>query len=242
MDPADDAGAIVGATLWALVTAIRFRHWVWAALIVALPVLGGFAYFFFHLHAHAETGFELPGARDRQRIKRLEEELARLDKPHLHAELGDLYFQQNQLERALRHYRTAHDGAPRDLDTRAHLGGCLVRLGRAAEALPLLESVVAEKPRHDHGFTLMALAEAQATLDLPDDAIATWRRVLAGNSYGRARVQLAELLAARGEVAEARALLDQVTADHAEAPDFHRRREAVWAQRARRARARLPAA
>ncbi len=227
--------------LWGLITAIRFQHWVWVVLQLAMPVFGAFLYFFFHLHTHAESGFELPGAVDKKRIKRVEADLARLDKAHLHAELGDIYYAMGKLPRALAAYQAAHERDGKDLDIRAHLGAVLVRLGRPAEALPLLQGVVAEKPRHDHGHTLMALAEAQTALGDADLAIATWKRVIAGNSYARARVQLAELYLARGEDDAARELLKKVLEDDRTSPDFHRRREAVWVRRAQRAMKQVPA-
>jgi Tfp pilus assembly protein PilF len=66
-----------------------------------------------------------------------------------------------------------------------------------------------------------------------ETAIGTWKRVIAGNSYGRARVQLAELYVAKRETAAARELLEKVIEDDASSPEFHRQREAVWVKRAR---------
>jgi hypothetical protein len=227
--------------VWGLITAIRYRNWLWIPIQLALPVLGAFLYFFAHIHRHGESGFELPGAVDKKRLARVQDDLTRLDKAHLHAQLGDIYFAMGKLDKALTAYRAAHERDAKDLDIRAHLGGCLVRLGRAAEARPLLEGVVAEKLRHDHGYTLMALAEAQTALGETDAAMATWKQVIAGNSYGRARVQLAELLTARGDHAAARALLEKVLDDDKTSPDFHRQREAVWVQRARKLLRQIPA-
>lgn len=233
---------ILAFALWGLVAAIRFRDWWWIPIQLALPVVGAFLYFFFHLHRHADSGFELPGAVDKRRLGRVREELARLDKPHLHAQLGDIYYAMGQLPKALAAYEAAYARDQKDLDIRAHLGACLVRSGRHADARPLLEGVIAEKPRHDHGHTLMALAEAQTALGDTDAAISTWKQVIAGNSYGRARVQLAELQTARGDHGPARALLQQVLDDDATSPDFHRQREAVWVKRARKLLKTMPKA
>jgi len=231
---------LLGFAGWGLVSAFRFRAWIWIPIQLALPVVGACLYFFFHLHRHADSGFELPGAADKQRLGRVLEDLARLDKAHLHAQKGDIYHAMGKLDAALAAYRAAYERDARDLDIRAHLGATLVRLGQAAEARPLLEGVVAEKPRHDHGHTMMALAEAQAALGETEAAIATWKQVLAGNSYGRARVQLAELYVAKGETAAARALLEKVLEDDASSPDFHRKREAVWVARARKLLKQVP--
>lgn len=227
--------------VWGLVQAFRYGDWPWIPIQLVIPVVGAFLYFFAHLHRHADGGFELPGAVDKRRIGRVEEDLARLDKAHLHAQLGDIYYAMGKLDKALVAYENAYERDKTDLDIRAHLGACLVRAGRAALARPLLEGVIAEKPRHDHGYTMMALAEAQTALGEADAAIATWKQVIAGNSYGRARVQLAELYIAKGEPAAARALLDKVLDDDKTSPDFHREREAPWVKRARKLLRQIPA-
>lgn len=227
--------------VWAIVTAIRYRNWFWIPVLLIAPLFGACLFFMMHASQAGPSGFELPGARDRKRIKRLEADLHRLDKAHLHAELGDIYLEMSKLDQAEVSYRAAMERDPKDLDTRAHYGQCLVRLGRPAEALPLLEGVVAEKPRHDHGHTLMALAEAQAALGDAEPAIATWRRVTNSHTYARARVQLAEFLAARGDTAEARAIVASVLEDDRHTPPFQRRREQRWVRRARKLSRRLPA-
>ena len=82
---------------------------------------------------------------------------------------------------------------PDDINTRAHLGQCLLREERPAEARPLLASVVAENPKHEYGYSLMALAETLTALKETDAAIDLWKQVTAAHSYARAKVQLGEL-------------------------------------------------
>ena len=122
---------------------------------------------------------------------------------------------------------------PQDIDTRAHLGQCLLRLKRPAEARPLLEGVIAENPKHDYGHTMMALAETLTALGETDDALKIWQHVTDKHSYPRAKVQLAELYLAKNQPDLARAELQEVLADDAHAPAFQRRRDRVWVRRAR---------
>lgn len=233
---------LVFLQLWALVTAVRYRNWLWIPLLLVAPLFSACLYFMVHVGQQGPSGFELPGARDKKRIKQIEADIHRLDKAHHHAELADIYLQLGKLERAEISYRAAMARDPKDLDTRAHYGQCLVRLGRAAEGKPLLAGVVEEKPRHDHGHTLMALAEAESALGETDAAIATFRRVTNRHTYARARVQLAELLAARGEHAAARAEVSALLEDDRHTPAFQRATERVWVRRARKLGRRLPAA
>ncbi len=227
--------------LWMLVDAVRRREWVWALFIVVMPVFGSFWYFFqvYRGSFSATRGFELPGAYDRRRIKELQAQIHNLDKAHHYSQLGDIYFQQGKLDKAEACYRSALEREPQDIDTRAHLGQCLLRQKKPADALPLLESVCAQDPKHDYGYSLMALAETLAARGDTDGAIAVLQRVTASHSYARARVQLAELYAAKGEAEQARAEVREVLTDAPHLPAFQRKRERVWVRRAKRLARRL---
>jgi hypothetical protein len=230
-----------GFQLWMFIDALRRREWLWAAFIWLFPLVNAMLYFVFVFRASpsATRGFELPGAHDRRRIKELQGQIYHLDKAHHHSQLGDIYFQQGKLDQAEACYRAALERDGQDLDTRAHLGQCLLRRKRAAEARPLLEGVVTENPKHDYGYTLMALAETMMALGESDRAIQIWKQVTGNNTYPRAKVQLAELYIAKGQPELARSELHDVIADDAHAPPFQRKRDRVWVGRARKVLKRL---
>ena len=222
--------------VWMFVDAVRRQEWLWAVFIFFFSIFSALIYFFLVYRAAAPAatrGFELPGAHDRKRIKELQAQIHHLDKAHHHSQLGDIYFQQGKLSQAEGCYRAALDRDPEEEDTRAHLGQCLLRQKRAAEAKPLLEGVVAQNPAHDYGHTLMALAETQAALGETEQALRTWKQVTENHSYARARVQLAELLAATGHPDLAAAELREVIEEDAYAPAFQRRKDRVWIRRAK---------
>lgn len=227
--------------IWMLIDAVRRREWIW---VLFLFIFSGFAALWYYLTVYrdgatATRGFELPGAHDRRRIKELRAQIHHLDKAHHHSQLGDLLFQQGRLAQAEASYRAALERDPQDLDTRSHLGQCLLRQQRPAEARPLLEAVVTAEARHEYGHTLMALAETLAAMDEMEEAIAVWERVTDHHSYPRAKVQLAELYLKKRQPESARAQLDEVLADDPHAPAFQRRRDKVWVKRARRLLSRL---
>jgi tetratricopeptide (TPR) repeat protein len=229
---------IVGFQIWMFVDALRRREFLWAVFIFFFSVISAALYYFMVYRSSGGlgnplAGFELPGAADRRQIKALQASIHNLDKPHLHLQLADIYFSQGKLADAEASYRAAYERDAEDEDIRAHLGNCLAREEKTAEALPLLESVCAQNPRHDYGYTLMTLAETQTAAGRKDLAVATWRQVLALYSYARARVQFAQLLVERQETVEARKILEEVLADEPYAAKFQRRREAVWVRRAK---------
>lgn len=221
--------------LWMLIDAIRRREWIWALFIF---VGFGFAALFYYFTVYraapsATRGFELPGAWDRRRIKELQAQIHHLDKAHHYSQLGDIYFQQGKLDRAEPCYRAALERDPQDIDTRAHLGQCLLRQKKPAEARPLLEGVVAENPKHDYGYSMMALAETLSALGDREAALRLWQQVTESHSYPRAKVQLAELYLSNGQPELARTELKEVLADDLHAPVFQRKRDRVWVRRGR---------
>ncbi len=216
-------------SLWMFIDALRRREWLWAVFIFFGFGFSAVLYFFavYRAAPSATRGFELPGASDRRRIKELEAQIHHLDKPHHYFQLGDIYFHRDKLQKAEECYRAALERDPADIDTRAHLGQCLLRQKRPAEARPLLEGVVAENPKHDYGHSLMALAEALTALGQTDAALTLWLQVTANHSYPRAKVQLAELYLASNQRDLARSEVSEVVADDAHAPVFQRRRDRV---------------
>lgn len=220
--------------IWMFIDAVRRGEWVWAVLIWLFPGFTALLYYLFVYRAAAATtrGFELPGAFDRRRIKELQAQIHHLDKAPHYFQLGDIYFHQGKLDKAEACYRAALEREPQDIDTRAHLGQCLLRQKRAPEARPLLEGVVAENPKHDYGYTMMALAETLAAAGETDTALHLWKEVTENHAYPRAKVQLAELYLARNQPELARAELQEVIVEDVHAPTFQRRRDRHWVRRA----------
>ena len=222
--------------IWMLIDAIRRQEWLWAVFIFIGWGITAVLYYFMVYRAAAPSvtrGFELPGAHDRRRIRQLQAQIHHLDKAHHHSQLGDIYFQQGNLEKAEACYRAALERDPQDVDTRAHLGQCLLRRQRAGEARPLLEGVMREKPEHDYGHTMMALAETLMALGETDNALQYWQHITQNHSYPRAKVQLAELYVAKNQPDLARAQLKDVLSDDVHAPAFQRKRDRMWIRRAK---------
>jgi hypothetical protein len=221
--------------IWMLVHAIRQREWLWAVFIIFGFTFASLLYFFLVYRAapSATSGFELPGAQSRKRIKELQAQIYHIGNASHHFQLGDVYFQRGKLAEAEKCYRAALELDPKDVDTRAHLGQCLLRQKRFAEARSLLEGVMNEKPEHDYGHTMMALAETLTALGETDNALLYWQHITQRHSYPRAKVQMAELYLAKNQTDLARAELKDVLSDDVHAPAFQRKRDRMWIRRAK---------
>jgi hypothetical protein len=227
--------AIIVFQLWMFIHALRNREWIWAIFIFIGYGIGAFWYFFsvYRESGSASTGFELPGAQSRARIKQLQAKIHHIDNAYHHFQLGDVYFQKGKFAEAEKCYRAALARDATDIDTRAHLGQCLLRLKRPAEARPLLDAVCRENAKHDFGYSLMAYAETLMALNETDAALKIWQSVVESHSYPRAKVQLAELYLAKNQTELARAELKDVAGDDVHAPTFQRKRDRVWIRRAK---------
>jgi hypothetical protein len=225
-----------------LIHALCSREWLWAFFIFIGSGLGAFWYYFsvYRGSSSGMSGFELPGAQSRRRIKELQAQIHHLDNAYHHFQLGDVCFQKGKLAEAEKCYRAALEREPNDIDARAHLGQCLLRQNRPVEARPLLEAVSRENYKHDYGHSLMAYAETLTALNESDAAFDIWQHVVQNHSYARAKVQFAELCLARQQTDLARAQLEDVIKDDAHAPSFQRRRDRVWVRRAKHLFASLP--
>jgi hypothetical protein len=227
-------------TLWMIIDAIRQQEYLWAVIMFFFPLISPILYFFFvylgrpsSRSPSATAGFELPGTFNRNRIKELQGQIHHLDKAHHHAELGDIYFQQGKLKEAEQCYRNAIERDSSDPDFQAHLGQCILRQDRPEEALPLLEKIISENPKHDYGHTMMAYAETLTQLGQKDAALLAWQRVLENNSYARARVQLARLHLERGEHDLAKKELTDFLADEAYGASFQKKLDKPWVRQAK---------
>lgn len=221
--------------IWMFIHALRNREWIWAVFIfIGFWFVALFYYFLVYRNSSSSvSGFELPGAQSRKRIRELQSQIHHIGNASHYFELGDVYFQRGQLADAEKCYRAALEREPNDIDARAHLGQCLVRQSRPAEARPILEGVMREKPDHDYGYTMMALAEALAALGETDNAIRYWQHITQNHSYPRAKVQLAELYLLKNQPELALPEVQDVLADDVHAPAFQRRRDRIWISRAR---------
>ena len=163
---------------WMLFDAIRRKEWLWVVFMLLMPGFATAWYFItvFWYGPSATGGFELPGAYDRRRIKELQTQIHHLDKAHHYSQLADIYFQQGKFDQAEASYRSALERDPQDLDTRAHLGQCLLRQKRPAEALPHFEAAVKQLPssalaHHNLASTLATLGRVPEAIGEEENAL-----------------------------------------------------------------------
>ncbi len=219
--------------IWMMIDAARRGEWVWFVFMFIFPINSAVYYFSVYQYAAGGFTFEIPGAADRKRIAELEADIYNLDKAHHYQLLGDIYLKQGKHTKAEECYRSALERDKDELDAIAHLGICLAKQKKPAEALPYLKRAVEMNPKHDYGDTIMTLGEVLNELD-EKAAMPVWKQALGYYSLPRARVQYAELLLKHGDKEEAKRMAKSVVADAPFTPKFQKWKDKPFVARAKK--------
>jgi tetratricopeptide (TPR) repeat protein len=117
------------------------------------------------------------------------------------ADFADILADKDRMDEAVTHYLAAVDGEPDDVDIvdiQQNLGNALFSLGRASEAVPHYEKVLASQPTNTAIMNNLGLAFIE--LGRLDDADASFRKVLDHNRDDpTANDGLARVMAQRGK-------------------------------------------
>jgi len=167
----------------------------------------------------------------RKRIKELEGLI--LDNPSVgnYEELGDLYLDDQQFERA----RDCFDrviAKTDEIDPRYRRALCALALEDFTSAAADLAEVVARDPKYDYQRAVGLRAQAVARLGEREQADAMFAEVLETSTLSETQYNYACFLAATGRAAEAREWADRILRKKATMPDYIRRRERPWFRKA----------
>jgi hypothetical protein len=222
-------------TIWMLVDAYRRRtdtFWFWVILFV--PVLGPWAYFF-AVKLGDFQGLRLPSFM--QRRASLDELRFRAEQsPTLanHLALAERLIEKGEYEEALPHLEAAAKTEPDHGQVLFARASCHFRLGRRDLALPLLEHLIQKDPRWSNYAAWYLLIETRDADGDGEGCLKTCRELVKRAPTLQHQCLLAEHLLDEGQAAEARSLLERCLLEHQYVPGPIRRRNSRWANVARR--------
>ncbi|HXW08155.1 MAG TPA: hypothetical protein VD833_23190, partial [Vicinamibacterales bacterium] len=177
----------------------------------------------------------------RKRIRELE--TAILDNPSVgnFEELGDLYLDDRQYEKARECFDRVITPRTDSVDPFYRRALAEIELGDLPAAAADLERVVAADPRYDYHRAAGLLAHTLGQLGRTAEAAACFADVTSVSTLSETQVNYAAFLAGIGRAAEAREWALRVLAKKRTMPAYMRRRERPWFRRAHAVLKRLPA-
>lgn len=177
----------------------------------------------------------------RKRIRHLEALV--LDNPAAgnYEELGDLYLDDNNFQRARECYDKAIQSRASSADAFYRRGIAKTHLGEFASAIPDIERVVSNDPKYDSNRAAGLLAHAYANNGQPEKADELFRQVTERSTLSETYYNYAAFLASQGRNAEAREWTQRLLAKKATMPGYLGRRERPWFRRANALLKRIPA-
>jgi hypothetical protein len=224
----------------ALIHYVRRRpdsYWLW--IILLLGPLGCLIY----LATQALPELRDPGAFDfmsrNRRIRELESTVSQNPSAGNYEELGQLYLDKGQWEKAracFDHSITQRIDSPDPFYRRAL---ALLQLGNFPAAIEDLERVTRADPGYDIHRAAGLLAWAYARTGQNEKAEALFSRVVQVSTLTETQYHYAEFLAARGRATEAREWAQQIMAKRRTMPGFQRRRDRPWFRQTRSLLSRL---
>jgi len=236
--------AILGVAfqIWMLIDCIRERRDFWWFWIILAWGIGPAIYFLYFRPIPAALGDQFIKRQNlKKRVRELESKIHNIDNAYHRTELGNVYLGLEKWDLAQKEFEAALERDPRSLEAKVHLGYALLALNKPAEAWPLLETGLNEKPDVEYGELFWQSAKCQTALGNLEQARYLYERLFKKFGYAKAQFEYADILSRLGDPAESRKILEKIIADAPHAPSFQQRKERSVVRQARRALATMKA-
>jgi hypothetical protein len=229
--------------VWMLVDAYR-RHadFIWFWVIILLPILGAWIYFFVIKAPELQTGKLSALFQRRQSLDELRYLAEQAPTLANHLAYAERLMERGEYAEAVPQLEAARKREPDHGQVLYSLAFCQVRLGRPAEGLPLLDRLVKKDPRWSNYSAWRLKIEAHGLTNNPPAALESCRELVKLSPTLQHKCILAEHLLAQGQDGEVQALLDQALMDHDYCPGPIRRKNRRWAGEAKKLLKRVGAA
>jgi hypothetical protein len=221
-------------TIWMLVDCYRRgaeQYWFWVILFV--PVLGAWAYFFVVKIGDFSALRELSFLQRRPAMEELRYKAQQMPTLTNRLALAERLVEIRDYEEAVPHLEAVLKQEPDLSQPRYLLALCRAEEGKADLAAPLLEKLIARDRTWSNYAAWHLLIRIQGESGAGDKALATCRELARLAPTLQHQCLLAERLVAEEKDDEARQLLQRSLEEHQYAPGFIRRRNRRWASRAR---------
>jgi hypothetical protein len=227
----------VALTVWMLVDASRRRvDAYWYLIILAVQPFGAWAYFFLYKVKDFRGG-NVPGLAGlfhrRPSLQEVRRRAERLPTVANRLELGERLVEAGSYAEAVPHLEAVLAHEPEHGQALFVLAECHRGLGQPAQAVPLLQKLVARQPAWGDYEAWRTLVAARQEAGDTAGAVAACRELARIAPELRHRCLLAERLLEAGEKDEARRVVEQGLDDYRYLTSVGRRRDRRWVGKAK---------
>jgi hypothetical protein len=222
-------------TIWMLVDAYRRQaDYYWFFIILFMPVLGAWAYFFVVKFGDYQRLRDLPLFQRKTPLAELRYRAEQVPTLANRLSLAQRLVELHEHAEAVPHLEAVLKQEPTLSPALFALAKCHEEQERPEEAVALLEKILAKDGGWSNYAAWHLLIEVQAESGAGEKALATCRELARIAPTLQHRCLLGERLLAEGKNDEAAQLLQQSLEEHQFAPAYIRRRNYRWAGEARR--------
>jgi hypothetical protein len=223
-----------GFTVWMLIDAYRRQaDYVWFWVILLLPGLGAWVYFFAVKLGDFGWLKDLLLWQLRPSLAELRYRATHTPTLTSHLELAERLVERHDYAEAIPHLQAVLEQEPGLGKALYPLAVCHHEQGQSAQATALLAQLIARDPYWSNYAAWRLLIAIHRECEEDDQALTTSRELVRVSPTLQHRCLLAECLLAKKLNDEACKLLEQSLEDHRYAPGYVRRRNWRWAWRAR---------
>jgi hypothetical protein len=230
-------------TVWMLVDAFRRSEGFWPWVILFVPVLGAWGYFF-AVKVPGWTGgrsWSLPAFRRGPSLDELRFRAEQSPTLANHLDLAERLAERHEHAEAVPHLEEVLAREPEHCRAQFLLATCHAGQGQLDKALPCLEKIIARERYWSNYAAWYALIDFRGEAGDAAGAAAACRELARLAPTLRHQCLLAERLLDAGQPGEARQVLDGALREHQYAPGNVRWRNWRWASQARRILRRIEA-
>jgi hypothetical protein len=225
----------VGFTLWMLVDAFRRSEGYWPWVILFVPVLGPWAYFFLVLlpRLTGGRGWSLPSFRRGPSLDELRYRTEQSPTLANHLDLAERLVGRGDHAEAVPHLDEVLKREPDHCRALFLLAKCHAQLGRTNSAIPCLEKILARERYWSNYAAWYVLIELRGEAGDAQGAADSCRELARLSPTLRHHCLLAERLLDAELPAQARKVLDEALREYQYAPANYRWRNWRWASQAK---------
>ena len=219
--------------VWMFIDCLKRReNFLWILVIVLFGPVGAAFYLFFVKFSVANKVKFKKDYKDTEEVENLKNLIELHGKAYHNNELGEIYMERGDLDRAKGCYEKAVKEDQDMLTAQYGLSKCLHGSGKHLEAAYVLEDLIAKDRKYDYGNALFGLADSYRMAGEEDKAIKAYEDLFKAYSFFRGYYEYAMLLVKKGRLEDAIQSMRTLIKNAGSLPDYKYQQEKIWIDKA----------